>query len=100
MSTVYLDPRHARMLVKIFEGIPSINKAAIFGSRALGTHKEGSDIDIVLYGSVNEKILGQIRNAIDDTALPYFVDVIPYDSIDNPALVQHIDDHARVIFAR
>ena len=98
MKEVRLDPRHRRILLEILERHPSVQKAAVFGSRALGTNDRTSDIDLVLYGNVEEHTLGKIRTAIDDTTLPYFVDIIAYHAIHNNALLRHIDEHGLVIF--
>ncbi|MBP7113921.1 MAG: nucleotidyltransferase domain-containing protein [Candidatus Peribacteraceae bacterium] len=100
MNTVHLDPRHIRTIVEILGQHPSVEKAAVFGSRALGTQKEASDVDIVLYGNVDERTIGRIRNAIDDTTLPYFFDVVSHNSIHQPALLEHIEKHGAVIFER
>ncbi len=99
-TTVHIDPQHLRKVVQILKRFRAVQKAAVFGSRSLGTEDKGSDVDLVLYGDIDEKILGQVRTAMDDTVLPYFFDIVAYRSIDHPPLVEHIDRHGRVIFER
>lgn len=68
-----------------------IDRAIIYGSRAIGTHREGSDIDITL-GSEQSDIhrLYKLEREIDDLLLPYKVDLSYYKSIDNKELLAHI----------
>ena len=52
-----LDPRYIRMISEIVYSYPSVTRAVIFGSRAMGNYQKGSDIDIALYGSLDHKKL-------------------------------------------
>lgn len=64
----------------------------VFGSRALGTYREGSDIDIAVFGSqISRETLRSFKIQYDELGLPYQVDIVHYESIDNPALKEHID---------
>ncbi|MEI8402869.1 MAG: nucleotidyltransferase domain-containing protein, partial [Alcaligenaceae bacterium] len=69
-----------------------IDKVVLYGSRALGTHKPGSDIDLALFGkNVTPDLTASIAILIDDLLLPYTLDLTAYDLIDNLALREHID---------
>lgn len=71
---------------------PEIEKALIFGSRAKGTYKEGSDIDLAIKGKgVSHRTVTALHSDLEDSSLPYFVDVVAYETISNPALKEHID---------
>lgn len=73
-------------------------KAVIFGSRAMGNYKRGSDIDIALIGT--EKIL-KINDILnEESPMPYFFDLIAYDCISNENLREHINSQGKVIFER
>jgi predicted nucleotidyltransferase len=63
---------------------PEVEKAILFGSRAKGTHKRGSDIDLALVGSqLDWRTVGRIEDALDDLLLPYqFSLIILGESID------------------
>lgn len=77
----------------------NIKEAILFGSRALGTHKPSSDIDIALKGNnLNQTILTLHGIFNDESPFPYKVDVIDYQTIDNAALKNHIDRVGVVIF--
>ena len=46
---------------------PQVEKAVLYGSRATGTYRNGSDIDLALFGDdLNLQTLCKIMNAIDD----------------------------------
>lgn len=80
----------------LFINNPEIQEIKIFGSRALGTFKEGSDIDIAIYGpSITPQTIRGLMLAYHHLNLPYKLDIIHYDSILNPALKAHIDEHGK-----
>lgn len=79
-------------IVYVFASVNEIEDAILFGSRAKGTFKEGSDIDIALKGSaINFKVLRKIELSLDDLFLPYVIDVVIYHKIKEPLLIDHIN---------
>jgi predicted nucleotidyltransferase len=79
-------------ITDVFEKSENIQKAILFGSRAKGTQREGSDIDIALKGNqLNHDILKKIELKIDELWLPYEVNLVIYDSINNTDLKEHIE---------
>ncbi len=82
--------------------IPEIDKVILFGSRAKGTHKRGSDVDLAIKGN-NLAYESAIRLASllnEESPMPYFFDVIDYDAITEAQLLEHIDRVGVVIFKR
>jgi len=77
-----------------------IKQAIIYGSRAKGNYRRGSDIDLVLKtgGDFSFTDLLRIGNDFDDSDMPYFVDVLIYDNIANPELKAHIDRAGKVLY--
>ena len=70
---------------------PEVEKAVLYGSRAKGTHRPGSDIDLALYGSgVGSTQLARIDEALDDLLLPYQMDLSLFASLTHPNLLDHI----------
>ena len=70
---------------------PDVQKAILYGSRAMGNYKPGSDIDLILEGTaLTIKQLNIIENELDDLLLPYELDVSIYHQIDNPDLLEHV----------
>lgn len=79
------------LIQKILKQYPEIEEAILYGSRAKGTHKTGSDIDLTLITkSKNLTLLFKIENDIDDLLLPYKVDLSFFSLLDNENLKEHI----------
>lgn len=81
------------LIVECIKRYPEVEKAVIFGSRAIGDYEKGSDIDIALYG---EKVTYDIKSTISATLnealpIPYFIDVLVYKTIKNEDLKAEID---------
>jgi len=77
-------------------------KAVIFGSRAIGNFKRGSDIDIALYGKkLTSDILNNIKIKLNEQLpIPYFIDIVNYAEIQNENLKEHIDREGKVFYSR
>jgi uncharacterized protein len=76
----------------IFGSFPEIEKAILYGSRAKGNYKKGSDIDLTLIGeNLNHKLLNQISNQIEELYLPEMVDLSIFHQIENEDLIEHIN---------
>ena len=70
---------------------PDVDEAILFGSRAKGTYKPGSDIDLALVGAnLNWRIVGKIYDALDDLLQPYRFSLIVYDKSTDPEVAAHI----------
>lgn len=79
---------------------PSIHRVVLYGSRSKGTFREGSDIDLTLYGKLAYDDLLRIQGHLDDLLLPCKIDVSLYHSIDNPDLIDHIRRVGKVIYSK
>ena len=69
---------------------PAIERAILFGSRAKGNYKNGSDIDLAIFGPCSGSELGTIAWELDDLLLPWEIDLLQFDTIDNADLRDHI----------
>ncbi len=77
---------------QVFATFPGIESVTIYGSRALGSFREGSDIDLTLKGSdLDYDILARVTREIDGLNLPYLFDISLFHKIDNPDLIDHIN---------
>ena len=84
----------------ILETVPSVDKAVLFGSRAMGLARTNSDVDIMLYGDgLKMQDIMQISSLLEETTLPYQFDLIHHDA-ENPALLEHVEQYGKVIFQR
>ena len=61
----------------IFEQFPDIRSVIIFGSRAMGNYKKGSDIDLVLFGNIESSILNKVKFLLnEEKPITYLFDVV------------------------
>lgn len=83
---------------------PRVQRAVVYGSRAKGNYKPGSDIDLTLYAApgtpMDHRELGDIGDEIDELLLPCMVDLSVFDQIDNDARREHIARVSRVLYVR
>lgn len=79
---------------------PDVEKAILYGSRAKGTYRPGSDIDITLTGDISWDELQAITLELDDLMLPYQFDLSVHAMIDNPNLLDHIKRVGKTFYAR
>jgi predicted nucleotidyltransferase len=75
----------------VFGKFPEIEKAVLYGSRAKGNFRNGSDIDLTLFGDdLNLKKLYKIMDELDDLLLPYSFDLSIHSLIDDEEVLEHI----------
>lgn len=80
-------------IMQIMSKHAKVEHALIFGSRAKGNYKNGSDVDIALKGSeLDFDTLAKISYLLnEESAMPYKFDLLDYNSIKESALKNHID---------
>ena len=83
------------LIVKIqnvFAAFTQVDKVILYGSRAKGDYKTGSDIDLTLLGeNIDLSVMNQIGLMLDDLLLPYTFDLSVFKHIRNIELLDHID---------
>ena len=85
----------------IIGDFPEVEQVFIYGSRAKGSFRPGSDIDLTFKGNnLNLKILNKISLKIDDLLLPYNFDISVFEHIDNKDLLEHISRVGKVFYQR
>jgi predicted nucleotidyltransferase len=86
-----LSEATVQRMAAVFSHYPEIEKAVLYGSRAKGNFRNGSDIDLSLVGEkLDAKILGQIDWELDDLLLPYKIDLSIFHQLTHPELIEHI----------
>jgi uncharacterized protein len=92
MHSFGLAPEVLRKLRSVFVRHPAIKNVLIYGSRAKGNYRQGSDIDLTIKGDDIPFVeYMQIQNQIDDLLLPYSVDLSQYNQLANVELIDHIN---------
>jgi predicted nucleotidyltransferase len=89
-------------LASIFRSFSGIEKIILYGSRAMGRYREGSDIDITVCsrGGFTHTDLLRLAGAFDDSDIPYLVDVSIYDDLRNEELKAHIRRVGKVLYVK
>jgi len=89
------------ILFSIIKKYHGIKQVILYGSRAKGNFRTGSDIDITLKtdNSFTYDDLLNVTSDFDDSDIPYFLDVSIYDKLSNPDLKAHIDRVGKVLYS-
>lgn len=83
----------------VFKQHPAVREVLIYGSRAKGTFRPGSDIDLTLIGdNLDLKLLNKIANELDDLLLPYTFDLSLYHHIEHQDLQDQIKRAGKKFF--
>jgi predicted nucleotidyltransferase len=89
------------LIVEILRRHPDIEEAIIFGSRAIGNYKPGSDVDIALKGNLNSEISNDVSVELNERVpLPYKFDVVAYATLSHMPLIEHIDRYGKVVYKK
>lgn len=94
-----LPEEHIKIILDYIAKYSKIEEAVLFGSRALGTYKPGSDVDIALKGNAVDSFLAaHLKSEIEEeTCLPYFFDFVAYSKLSHKDLIRHIDKYGVVL---
>jgi len=96
-----LDKETERKIRAVLASFGEIDKAVLYGSRAKGNYKKGSDIDLALFGeNLTLKTIYKVHDALDELYLPYTFDLSIYEKIQNRDLKEHIGRVGKVFFER
>ena len=81
-----------RQICAVLGRYPQVDRAILYGSRAKGNYKNGSDIDLTLRGStrLTLNVLYKILDDLDEMLLPYTIDLSIFDQIDDRDVIEHI----------
>ena len=88
-------------LCSVFAQFPEVERAVLYGSRAKGNYKPGSDIDLTLFGeALTPKNCATIADAMDELLLPYTIDLSVFADLDNADLREHIERVGLVFYQK
>ncbi|MDE5798548.1 MAG: nucleotidyltransferase domain-containing protein [Treponemataceae bacterium] len=81
---------------------PRVSQVIMYGSRAMGTFREGSDIDMTVIADegFTQADLLRMADAFDDSPLPYLVDLSIFTELKSPELKDHIRRRGKVLYKR
>jgi predicted nucleotidyltransferase len=91
-----LSPAVLHSFYAVFAKYRSIERVGIFGSRAAGTFRSGSDIDLAVFGAqMTERDFAKLWNEIDALPLAFKVDLLHWDGLGNQALKESVSTSQR-----
>ncbi len=91
LTSTGLSSETIKKINLIFENYPKIDKVCLYGSRAKGNYRDGSDIDLSIFGkAMRASELLAIENKLDDLLLSYKIDLSLFHQIKNVDLLEHI----------
>lgn len=88
-------------LKALFAKNDRLERVILYGSRAKGTYKPFSDVDITLVGRelTHSDLNGMILD-IDDLLLPYMFDISIFHTLKSSDLIDHINRRGIVIYEK
>jgi predicted nucleotidyltransferase len=97
-----LSQKQIEEIQSILSKYEEIEKAVVFGSRAIDTFKEASDVDIAIKGvNVTFKTVAKLKYELEEeTYIPFFFDVVAYNSIKSNELIEHIDTKGKILYQK
>lgn len=96
-----LSGRTIEQIRAVLAQYPEVDRAVLYGSRAKGNYKPGSDIDLTLYGvGLTSQLCATIAEALDDLLLPYTIDLSVFSELKHPELEAHIQRVGVVFYER
>ncbi len=84
----------------VFEQYGSVKEVIVYGSRAMGNYRNGSDIDLTIKGNLTQRNFYDIFHGLDDLDLPYMIDISQFESINNTDLTDHINQRGKTFYER
>jgi predicted nucleotidyltransferase len=96
-----LSPKTLASAREILGRYPQIERAILYGSRAKGNYKTGSDIDLTLVGKgLDVRLLGSVAEAFYESWIPQKFDLSIFELLENPDLRAHIERVGVVFYER
>ncbi|MBF0285792.1 MAG: nucleotidyltransferase domain-containing protein [Magnetococcales bacterium] len=100
MKNIGLSETELEGMRGVFRAFPEIREVVLFGSRAKGTHRPQSDVDLALMGGIDGLQAEAIAEELEELPMPYQFDVKALDAIRYPPLREHIARVGVTIYRR
>lgn len=93
-----LYPNSYKQILSIFQKHENIEKVIIYGSRAKGNYREGSDIDLTILGNLNYDELIQLKLEFEESNIPYLIDISIFNDLQSESLIEHINRVGKIFY--
>ena len=87
-------------LKSIFKKYPEITQVKIYGSRAAGHYRKGSDIDLAFFSESEKDLSSNLSWELDDLPSPYLFDLVNYNTLNKSPLKEEIDKYGKVFYKK
>lgn len=98
MNAFGLTEKDWETVVDILATCLHIERAMLFGSRAKGSFRAGSDLDLALFGDLTFHDELELSGLFYDSLLPWKVDLLVVKSSTLPQLIEHIQRVGQLIY--
>lgn len=99
--TFGLPDETVELIVDVRRRYPPVEWAVLFGSRAQGNFRPGSDIDLTLVGAgITHRTLLHIMDELDNAPIPCRVDLSLLDQLQDPDVRDHIERRGITFYSR
>ena len=95
-----LYPNSYKIILSIFQKHENIEKVIIYGSRAKGNYKEGSDIDFTLFGNLNYDDILKLKHEFEESTIPYLIDISIFNDLESESLIDHINRVGKIFYEK
>lgn len=94
------NTKELETIYSIFEKYSDLKEVIIFGSRAIGNYKPGSDVDLALKTDKNPDLVDRIsRELNEESPLPYKFDVVDYNTVSKEEFLEHIRKFGKLFWS-
>ena len=100
MNEFGLSDKSMEIIRRIYSQFPQIESVILYGSRAKGNFKPGSDIDMTIVAdpTFDFSALAKVNAMFHESSLPYLYDISDFSKLTNPDLIEHIKRCGKVIY--
>ena len=92
---------HRTAIVDLLRANQRVERAVLFGSRAMQTFTDGSDVDIALFGkSLTTSDLARLAAAMEQLTIPQRVDLLLHDRVEDAKLRKHVQQDGIELYRR
>ena len=96
-----LTPKYREEICGILAKAAHVDRAVLYGSRAVGTFGRASDIDLALEGAnLDFPDLASLSSEFAESSLPYKVDLVLRKEIVNPELEKRIQKYGKTFYEK
>ena len=97
-SELGLKSTEIEKIQMVFKNHSEIEKVIVYGSRAKGNYREGSDIDLTILGNLNYDELIQLKLEFEESNIPYLIDISIFNDLQSESLKEHINRVGKIFY--